>query len=237
VRLLGAILLSCTFSFSIEISLHPSKTKEPSSDELSIKKELLQKRGIFRVPESKLKDFLRSNRVLGDQYLKEFNTTAKYKKTLTKHKLQLEEELANLYVQEKLQQTPVDDEVLLSYYVSHKEKFVEPPKLTVTIYKFDDYQKAYEAYEKKKFDIKGTKTTIPYKSIDPSIKEMFKDAKAKDILPPVFFRDSYAVFVVDDVQPKREKSFEEVKPLIKALLLEKIQSDFRKKLLESIDEK
>ena len=233
---LPIIFFLSTLSYAIDISLQPSNTKDISSYELNMKKALLRKKGILRVDETKLKEFLRSNRMLSDRYIKEFNTTNGYKKTLTVHKLQLEEELADLYIQNRLEQTPIDDETLLSYYVSHKEKFAESPKLTFSVYKFKDFQEAYEAYKENKFDKRDDQITIHYKNIDPSIKEMFKNVKEKDVLPPVFFRDSFVIFVIDKVQPKRDRSFKEVKSAIRNLLLNKIRSDFKKKLIKQADE-
>ena len=177
--------------------------------------------------------YIKENRILSDKFIEKYRKVPK--QLLIPLRLQLEENLANLYVKKKQKQLIINDEILESYYKTHPKQFVTDTKISFIAYKFKDFDSALEFYKNNNLlqnTLLDKKSLVLSKSqIDPYIAPLFDNIKEKEKTPPIFYGGSYVVFEIKKVEPPRRLSFEESKNKIRDILLQKTFLRTKKELL------
>jgi peptidyl-prolyl cis-trans isomerase C len=164
--------------------------------------------------------------------------TPKFRETLAQIKKQVVVEgLLKLEVGQNLKISPEDLEL---YYKANKEKYASSGKVKisyVTIGLEDKKDPAVSALKSGKGThidqwIEETHTSIPgLGEAKEVLAGLFKAAKG-DVTGPVKIKDSIYLFLVDDIQPKRDLSFEEVKGKVEQEYTLKKQQEIINTLLQ-----
>jgi len=232
------ILVTITFFSlnSLGIEIKRQNIIEPTREELEIMENIFLERGI-KTKEKDLKKYLKENKILSNWFVEASNKGKEIKELLEKEKLLLEEKLAKEIVNRNLQKLNIDEEILKSYYITHKKYFLESGKIKVKIERFRNFDQAMEAYaSKKSTKNKGSVITLEEYKIHPIIKDILKKTPKGNLTPPIFFKGKFIIFEIEDKIEPQLKKYEKVKDEIRRILLKKIIKRERERIVEEIKE-
>jgi len=242
-RTIFYLLFISTFSFGIDIKLLPSNNLNATLNEINVLKDKYQNLRVIIKNEDAKKE-IEGYRVLANKFLE--NNKQINKKLFANIKLETERLLAYEFIKQYQANLKISDEILLSYYQTHKDKFVFDTNLDIIILRTKDYKKAILMYED--FKANKIKDVIQYakkNSIDIEIKTsklremnkiyqiMLQKEQKKDniMFPPRFYQDHYTLVYIKKYTPLYYKSFEQAKSDIeKELKIKKIE-DLKKELI------
>lgn len=226
------ILIVSTFLFAIEIKILPDTNLSISSQEKkTVIKNFLEKH--IKISNNDAVKYIKNNRILSNKFIEKYHKIPK--ELLIPLRLQIEENLANLYVQKKQKQLIINDEILESYYKTHPKQFITDTKISFIAYKFRNFDSALEFYKNNRLlhnmllDKKSL--TLSKSQINPYIAPLFNDIKEEEKTPPIFYGGSYVVFEIKKVEPPRRLSFQESRNKIRDILLQKTFVRTKKELL------
>lgn len=173
---------------------------------------------------SQLKDALRARYISYDSY------KADVKKDLERKKLY--EQIA----QESF--SPFDDKSLQIYFDTHKQEFAEPLKLDVTQYASKN-QQSLEALQASPLtsnnqDIQKQDVVVNTSTLDQSIVNMFKMAKAGSFTPIMPIKNEYVTFYVKDVIEWKYPTFAEARNQVFEAMALQQQDEAIKEYFEKI---
>jgi len=239
-KFLLTTIISTTITLGIELSISPDKEKEVEVKE----KELKMTQNILGKKKKKISRYIRENRMLANLYLKKYakEGNKKWEEFLQFKKLNIEEALSNMLIDINQSKQSIDEKVIKSYYIVHRNDFKKPKTLELKLYSSQDYKKAVHIYTTLKKEGNYTSLPVPKEmnlsisQVFPYIRDLFKNAKKGDILPPLFFKDSFIIFQVKDIKPEEIMDFKEVKEDIKSILFYKTREKIRKEILSSLSE-
>ena len=218
----------------LEIKILPDKNLTINNQEIEyIIKNFLQKKYI-KINKKVAQKYIKDNRILSDKFLKEYTIPQDLVISL---RLNLEENLANLYVKKKQKNMRISEEILKSYYKTHPKLFQKDQNIHFTAYKFKSFEDALKFYQTHKIASKNAliekKDVVLKKSqIHPLIAPLFDKIRENETTPPVFYGNAYIVFEIKRKEPQKPLSFEESKEKIRSILLQKIFLRTKKELVE-----
>ena len=240
-------LVSITFLFGVELHIAPQRNINVSSQDVDALKRYILQTLKFHISDKGAHRIVLENRLLANEYLKKYKLSPFDKKYL---QVCIERYLADKMVQKYQQSVPVDEKVLLAYYLDHKEQFKKEPKIEAVLFFFFFAKKAIEFYlsvQGKNFD-DARKLAREYKGIlqemggekrlsqfSKKVQEfVLKNPRAYYAMPPVILAPNSAsvLYIKSYKQEKGYKPFESVKEQVKQEILQKAFAKMRKKLLE-----
>ena len=228
---LSTICILSTLSLALEIKIYPSSKIHPTQEEISILQNMLKQRGVTIKDKKTIKKRIRENRILADTYLQKYGIPKKLK---LRHKLDMEEEIADLFIRKNIQ-VKLNDRILRSYYIMHQKRFYAPKRLSLILYEFKNFHQALQAYKAKNFKtLKSHEITLEINQLSPYIRPFFENLQEGEITPPLYFKGRFIVFKVKKVIPKQLKPFEDVKQEIKRILVDKAYTTYRKQLFQKV---
>ena len=230
--MLVSIILIISPLFALEITIIPSKNKQPTEQEVQIYSNDLQKRGIVIKDKQKIKKRILEDRLLADEYLSKHKISPTIRISYT-HKL--ERELADLYIQQSMKKR-ISDKEIKSYYVMHKDRFTKPKKLILKLYGFKSYEEAAKAYQEKNLQAKKAHNIEFYVSdIAPYLRPFFENVGKGDITPPLYFKGQFIIFEIRDIVSPQPEPLAKVAKKIEKILFQKAYAEYRKRLLKEIE--
>lgn len=230
-------LISYFSLFALDITIAPSKTDTISKDEINTFINIIKKRKM-NIDYDIAKEEVAKNRALADAYLEKSSNA---KKRIQEGKLLFEEELKDLLVQEHLDKLKISDEVLLSYYKTHKDDYYNLKEIIFNSYRFstfEDAMKFYTLYNENISNITETKiasqkSTLKLHNLSPQVKILLRNTKEENyITSPQKFSKNYIIFHVLSITPDGMAPFKEVENDIKSKLTKKMKRDTLDSLLQ-----
>jgi hypothetical protein len=254
IRLFVFFLLFVSLAYSVEIDVRPSNTIKVDSKDVDLFKYYLKKVYRIYIPEYGAKKIAEENRILANEFLKNYGLSENDKRYL---KLITEKYLSEKFV-EKFQKenAHLDEKVLLSYYLDNKDKFKNEDEVYVVMFAFDNPEKAirfynasnesnkkYEEVEKLAKELNATikeKGWVSVKKIKQPFRSIIEKKKKGGLalFPEMVSSNSFIVLYSKEYK-KREgyKPFEKVRKTIEQFLLKETFNDFRNQLLKKYKSK
>ena len=236
-------MLLCIISFSlfaIQIEIFPDKdSKNVSSEEISTLISNMASKGIV-IDKQNAKKYILENRLLANTFLKQHKKVPK--NILTNEKLHFEKTLADAYIKEYQRKIRLSDDVLKSYYLTHKKDFFTIRKISFVPFYFDNFDKANDFYQKNK---KNKHLQIPKDHqifslttdrIDPLVFEVIEKNKPNKLTPPFFYHGRYVVLYIQQDIPSKQILYKDAKESIRKILLQKTAVRAKKELLKKISD-
>lgn len=242
IKKLCCVALCMSASFAIDMKLSSDNSAKVSIEEINVLKEKYQHRKLI-VENDTAKKEIQDYRVLANEYLK---SGAVSPKALANIKIETEKMLAYEFIRVIQANTKINDEILLSYYSTHKDEFVADVMLELNILRTDSYKEAIEMYEAFKagkianVEKYASAHNIGIESKPSKFKEMNKiyqmmyqnqDKKENIMFAPRFYKDHYTIVHIDKYSASRQQSFEEAKAEIERKLKIETVEKTKKELL------
>ena len=244
-KILFFVLLT-SFLFGVELHIAPQKDINITSQDVDVLKQYVLRTLNFHLSEKGAKRIALDNRLLANEYLKKYKLTPFDKKYL---QICVERYLADKMVQEYQKSIPIDEKVLLSYYLDHKEKYKKEPKIDEVLFWFDDAKKAIEFYlqvQGKNFE-EAKKLAAKYggrvedrggekklSQFSQKVQEFIKkNPHPYYAMPPIIFSPTAAsvLYIKSYKKAQGYEPFEHVKDKVKKEILQKAFAKMRKELL------
>jgi len=235
-----------TLSFALQVDIRPDKNIAVSGQEKDILKYYLFNQYRFRINDQGAMNIVKENRILANEYIKQnrLNKFDKYNILI-----RIEQYLADQFVKSFQEQKKIDEKVVMSYYLDHKNDFKKPDQVDTVLFVFNDPEKAVDFYTQVKGkdlsyaknlakEYNATIKDIGYKNIDevkyPTRAFLEKNKKSNYFLPPIVLNASSAdvLYVRSYRKENGYKPFKEVKEDIIKLLRKKTFLKERDKLLK-----
>lgn len=233
-KILTIFSIICIFStlgLALEIKIYPSSKIHPTQEEISVLQNMLKQRGVTIKDKETIKKRIQENRILANTYLQKYGIPKKLKLS---HKLDMEEEIADLFIHKNIQ-LKLNDQILRSYYTMHQKRFYTPKRLSLILYEFKNFHQALQAYKAKNFKtLKSHEIILEINQLSLYIRPFFENLQEGEITPPLYFKGRFIVFKVKKIIPKKLKPFEDVKQEIKQILIDKAYATYRKQLLQKV---
>lgn len=242
-KLITLFFLLISIVNAITIDLKSTHVKEKISNSEVSALIAMFKMNHINISKKNAKEVVRDNRLLSEQYIKEYGLNNEYLTTL---RLSIEKDLAEKLVAENLKQLDVNDDVIKSYYIDNKEDYKKPDEVKLKIYEFNDYdsaQKFYKLFSKNiaNIDLYSTDNNISIKEIkSPIVNLNALIAIAANVTKKEINKISYPIringkfILVEPIEyyTNLYQDYKLKKDEIKLKLLLKISNDKRKELLE-----
>lgn len=236
------LLTSILLLNAIDITVKPEKNYETTPNEIELLKASMIQQRIMISPEQ-AKNLISENRYLCEEYLKN-NTIPE--NILINFKLELEKHIASYVIEDIQKKIIIDDDTIRSYYVSHTNEFIESEQITLSLYRFENFDNALDFYSKYKSNIHGIEKyskehnisvrvqEVSSKQIDPYLRNMINHARENPpyLMPPQFFYDHYSILHVSDKKKESVKPYDNVKKEIEDLLHKKALQRQKNELLK-----
>lgn len=240
------LLSSAILLFAVQLQITPDKRVEVTRSDASALKSFLKEFFHFYITENGAYDLVKKNRVLANQYLKEYPLR---EDDISYLKIQIERYLADKYVKQIQKKEQIDEKVLLSYYLDHKNNFKKLPKVDTVLFLFNDPDKAIVFYEKVKGkdyayaqtlakELNATVKHYGWRTIDklkhPTREFVEKSKKSNYFLPPLVLNPYSAgvLYVKEYKAQEGYRPFEDVKDEIRELLWKETFVKVRNRLLK-----
>ncbi len=241
------LFLCIPFLFGVELQLKPNKDMNVSTQDVEALKQYVLRVLHFHLSDKGARDIALDNRLLANEYLKKHNELSPFDKKYLQ--ICVERYLADKMVQEYQNSIPVDEKVLLSYYLDHKEKYKKEPKIDEVLFWFDDAKKAIEFYlqvQGKNFE-EAKKLAAKYggrvedrggekelSQFSQKVQEFIKkNPHPFYAMPPIILSPTVAsvLYIKSYKEGEGYEPFEKVKNKIRQEILEKAFAKMRKELL------
>ena len=244
-KILFFVLLT-SFLFGVELHITPQKDINITSQDVDALKEYVLRTLKFHLSEKGAKRIVLDNRLLANEYLKKYKLSPFDKKYI---QICVERYLADKMVQEYQKSIPIDEKVLLSYYLDHKEKYKKELKIEAVLFWFDDAKKAIDFYiqaQGKSFEgakklaqkLKGVMQEMggvkPLSKFSQKVQKFIeKNPYVGYAMPPVIISpNSASVLYIKSYETEQGyKPFEDVKEQVKQEILQKAFAKMRNELL------
>lgn len=187
------------------------------------------------------------NRLLANAFLKSNALDETMKRNLL---LSIEEQFGTLYVKQRQEQSAISDDVLESYFNTHKEQFTQDNLFKLAVFRTKDFDTALNLYLKTKetpqqaivvakdLNISSGENDFYESKLATPIKVMLKDGDTSNYLTPPFpFLGDFVVIHVKEIQKGTSSSFKEEKERIKQILLEKRFLDTKLEIIKELKDK
>jgi len=235
-----------TLSFALQVDIHPDNKITVTNQDKDALKSFLAKFYRFHIRDQGALNLVKGNRVLANEYVKSHQLSKADKTYIT---IQIEQYLADKFVQDFQRRNTISDKVALSYYLDHKDDFKKSDQVDTVLFVFNDPEKAVDFYTQVKGkdlsyaqnlakEYNATIKDIGYKKIDevkyPTRAFLEKNKKSNYFLPPIILNTSSAdvLYVRSYKKGNGYKPFKEVKEDIIKLLRKKTFLKERDKLLK-----
>ncbi len=228
---------------AVEISiLNETVVTEPTSKELDATKASLIKRHIM-ITDKEAKKLIKENRILAKVYMEKYGLDDVFKVNM---KLEIEKSIANQLIYKIQKDISIDDEILMSYYVANKKKFIKSPMISFEIYKFDRFNEALDIYEKYKdqskelyayckdnnISVDSHQNKLNYLSSTMQQMIKYQELEPPFLLQPQFFIDHFSLIKVISIEKEGYRPFnDKVKKEIRNFLFTQTFRDKRKEII------
>lgn len=245
IKKISLLLFTLIPLLAIDVKFNPDKNIEVTSQEIqkTIDRALTKR---IRIEKKDAKEVTIENRLLANELLK---NNALSEDIATELKLSLEENLADLFVSKHQENIQINDQVLESYYNTHKKEFQEDQIVHFVIYDIKDFDTAIQLYTTfknspsdaeayaKEHNISMSVQNSEISKLSAMLKDALRDYEQKNYLtPPLFFQKKYFVLYIKDIQQNPNKSFKNHKEYITTMLKQKTFRDTRANLLQKLKE-
>ncbi len=236
--------LLAIFSFAIEVNIKVDKkpSQEVSQEEINAIQDYFYELYHFHMSEKGAKKLIQENRALANEYLKKHKLSSYDKNRI---RVTTELYLANKFVKQIQNSVKLSDDVLRSYYIDNKDKYLQPNTVDFVAFIFDTPEDAIKFYEEnKKSDLKKLKDIAkkdkiiikeykkrPLKQLKISLRYLINKYQ-HGLLPPLIGEKSSVIYVENLDRKKRYKPYSEVKKEIEKILKNKKFLEERKKILK-----
>ena len=187
------------------------------------------------------------NRLLANAFLQSKGFDETMQRNLL---LSIEEQFGTLYINQIQDSATISDDILESYFNTHKEQFTQDNLFKLSIFRAKDFDTALELYLKTKEHPKEAALIAKdlnisigdqdfYESkLATQIKTMFKDTNSSNYLTPPFpFQNDFVVIYVKEVRKGTASSFKDEKEKIKKVLAEKRFLDTKLDIIKELKSK
>jgi len=135
--------LSITLLFGVELRILPQQNIQITGQDVDAFKKYILDTLHFHLSDEGAQNIVLENRFLANDYIKTYKLAPFDKKYL---QVMVEKFLADKMVQRYQENLPIDEKVLLSYYLDHKKEFKKQPQIEAILFWFDDAKKAIDFY-------------------------------------------------------------------------------------------
>jgi len=240
---LFAFLLT-VFSFAIDVHIAKEKniSQNVSREEINGIQDYFYELFHFHMSERGAKKLLKENRALANEYLKKYGLSSYDKNRI---KVITELYLANKFVKQIQNKVKLDDDEILSYYLDHKDEYLQPNTVDFVAFVFDTPENAMKFYEKNKktsmkklIKIAKQNHAIIKEYKKRSIKKLKADLRylvnkyQHGLLPPLIGKKSSVIYIESFDKKKKYKSFNEVRKEIEKILKNKKFLDERQRIVK-----
>jgi hypothetical protein len=233
-------------SFALELELKPENTPTISNVETEAMVSIFKQRR-YTVESKEAKKHALENRKLANYYLKNEALSADLKAEFT---LLIEEKLATLVTQNNIPDPSIKDDVILSYYTTHKKQFENSKIVEIIAVPFDSLEEAFSFYttnkdkpfQKIETTVSGTQRTfekapLELAKLHPIIKSSLKGIEEMNyLLPPLYINKKHTVMYIGEIKEGGFKPLEEVRSSIVTTLKDAMSKETRALLLENLKE-
>jgi len=229
--------------FAVEINISTAKDINVTNSQIEqLTLSLKEKR--FMIEKESAKKLIYENRLIANDFLEKNKIPQNLQDKIT---LFIEDELAKLATQKEQDLYKIDNEIIESYYKTHKNDFQKDRTFEVKSYIFETFNDANDFYVKhksnpsnaqqysKEHNITSISDKLEFNKIYPLIKQNIKLNDEKDyLIHPLNFKTKFTVTHIIDFEEKGFRDLKDVKETIVTILKSTKAQEARDNILKNI---
>lgn len=242
------LLTPIIYSLLLAVEINISTTKDTNVTNSQIEQLTLSlKEKRFMIEKESAKKLIYENRLIANNFLEQNKIPQSLQDKII---LFTEDELTKLATQKEQESFKINNEVIESYYKTHKNDFKKDRTFEVTSYIFETFDEANDFYAKhktnpsnaqqyaKEHNITSISDKLEFNKIYSLIKLNIKLNDEKDyLIHPLNFKTKFTVTHIIDFEEKGFKELGEVKEVIVKILLSTKAQEARENILKTIESK